>query len=58
MPTIDLFWLILFCISTVVLFSIAGIITVFGIKDMKSLLSRSDKKEKGKANSGNGNPLR
>ncbi len=38
-------WLVIFSISALVFFGIAAIISVYGMKDLRSLLRESQKKE-------------
>jgi hypothetical protein len=50
MSAINIFWLTLYGISTLLFFSVASFITYFGIQDMKDLLSKSNKRDnKGKS---------
>ncbi len=52
MSTVNVFWLILFCVATLVFFSVAGTLIFFGFGDLKSLLSKPDKEDLGKKNDG------
>jgi hypothetical protein len=44
MTTGAIFWLIVFGISVILFFGIAAAITIFGFKDLKDLLTKSEKK--------------
>jgi hypothetical protein len=43
MNSIALFWIIIFIISTSVFFVIAAVVSVLGFKDLRELLSKSEK---------------
>ena len=45
MSATDLFWLILYGISTFLFFAVAAAITFYGIQDMRDLLSKSNRKD-------------
>ncbi len=56
MSTSSLFWLILYGISAILFFSVASAITFFGIRDMRDLLSKSNKEKADKSRNVNSNP--
>lgn len=46
----SLFWMILYGISTLTFFAVALMITIYGIQDLRSLLSKANKKSNGRKN--------
>lgn len=46
MSTGSVVWIVLYGIATLMFFAVAAGITVFGIQDLRSLLSRSEKKNR------------
>ena len=45
MSATSLFWLILYGIATLTFFSVASAITFFGIRDLRTLLSKANRKD-------------
>jgi hypothetical protein len=41
----SLFWIAAFAVAALLFFGVAGVITVVGVRDLKELLRRSDKKK-------------
>lgn len=47
MPAISIIWTVLYGIATLTFFSVAAVIMVVGIQDLRSLLSKSNRKDRG-----------
>lgn len=43
MSTTTLVWIVIYVLATLLFFGTAAVITVVGVKDLRDLLSRSDK---------------
>lgn len=51
----SLFWLILYGVATLTFFSVASVITFFGIQDLRSLLSKANRGDLKKKNDDSSN---
>lgn len=55
MSATSVFWLVLYGIATLTFFSVASVITFYGIKDLRSLLSKANRRDIEKKDDGNSN---